>query len=60
MSSYDQQLVLETLLRIEAKLDTLAELVHTHEGAISALKWVFATGATITGLLIAFLNYKWR
>lgn len=59
MSDYNQ-LVLEILTRIEEKLDNVAKVVHTHEGAISTLKWVFATGATITGLLIAFLNYKWR
>ena len=57
MSDYNE-LLAQSLDRIERKLDLSLQTVHEHEGALGMLKWLFSACIGVFGSLIAYLGFK--
>lgn len=56
----ESQLLIETVLRIEKKLDDALATLHRHEGVISALKWIAGPFVATAIAVGAFVQDWWR
>lgn len=57
MSDYNE-LLAQSLSRIESKLDEALATINRHEGALSMLKWLFGSCLATFSVVAAFLGLR--